>query len=530
MFLGDSYTQHPLYALILSIMIIMIVIENSIQKGKVMKTKLILSFLNTFLVGILWVGQDIYDTNIFYLIYNIIMILEYVVFAGVVFFISYCYIQKMKNYNNFIDSFKNTTFNVFYLTDKKDRVKEISESLLREIGISREEIIGKRFFDVVSQRIRFFKLDETEINNDMLISYYKQFPKTVLASEEFKREIYFYNKDGQTVILTLLEKPIFFYGKYKGRMNVGQRKDNLSLLAAEKELIHSNNVLQTMQHKFIATLELTESGVFFHEIDQSYIWCNDILVKNLRLNSNTINVSDFHSYMHPDDLYAYQGVLEKLTPESPTYTIKYRFKVGYNYILISERGKRIFEDQNSKTILGYIDVYEGGHFAKTNYKHLDEVKSYNELVTDVNILYNNNMNFYIVALRATNLPDINNQHSREIGDMILAEYIKQIKTNFLTESSDIYRVSGIDFVFTITDGRKVDLFKKCIESNNEIMNLKVAIGGSSVILEINCGIAQSYNDGATAQDLINNSRKALTTSLNPQFSSNYAYYKDMYHG
>ncbi len=525
----QNYSQHPIYALILSVMIVAIVIENSIQKGKIMKTKLVLSFINTFIVALSWIGNDLFNTEILQYVYYSIMMAEYLVFAGVMFFISYSYIQKMKNYNNFIDSFKNTTFNVFYLTDKKDRVKEISESLLHEIGINKEDIIGKKFFDIVDQRIRFFKLDDTEVNNDMLIAYYKQFPKTVLPSEEFKREVYFYNKDGQTVILTLLEKPIFVSGKYKGRMNVGQRKDNMSLLAAEKELVHSNNILQTMQHKFIATLELTDSGIFFHEIDDSYIWCNDVLVKMLRLNSNTINVSDFHSYMHPDDLYAYKDVIDKLTPENPTYTFRYRFKVGYNFVLISERGKRIFEDQNAKTILGYIDKYESSHFAKTNYKHLDEAKSYNELVTDINILYNNNMNFYLVTLRTTNLPDINNQHSREIGDMILAEYIKQIKTNFLTDSSDLYRVTGIDFVFSITDGRKVDLFRKCIESNNEVMNLKVAIGNTSVILEINCGIAQSYTDGANAQNLIDNSKKALQTSLNPQFSSNFAYYKDIYH-
>ncbi len=518
--------QHPIFALILSVIVVIIVVENSLQQAQLQKTRLTLSSFNVFAVALLWILSNTIDSEIYTLVFNIIMLVEYVVFGGVITVVSFMYFQKMRNYNNFIDSFKNTNLNVYFLTDKKDRVKEISDSLLRQFGLNRDEIINKKFFEVINKKVRFFQVDETEITNDLLHQYYKDYAKKAKQNEEVKRELYFYNTRGQVTILNLMEKPIFFYGKYNGRMNVGQIKDDMSLLSVEKELVHKNNELEIMQHKFIASLELTEEGMLFYDLTENYVWCNDNLVKLLNISNNTISIMDYHSNIYPDDLYVYKDKLDKLTPQNPTYKITYRFKTGYNYEYVTERGKKIFES-GTQNIVSFITKYESNYYSKTNYKHLDEVKSMDELVTDLNILYNNNMNFDLIAIRTTNLPEINNSHSRKIGDMILAGYIKEIKKNFITESSDLYRISGTDFVFTITDGRKMEFFRRCIESGNEMLNFRMQYGSTTVVLEINVGIAQSYNDGKSAQELITNVKKALTTSINPRYENNYAYYKDV---
>lgn len=521
--------QHPLYALILSGILTIIVIHSSIQQRKLHTVRLTLTFINFFVIAMLWISESMLDNELYTQIFNGVMLGEYILFAILIFIISHTYLQKMRQFSDFIGAFKNTTFNVFFITDSKDRVKEVSESFLTEIGCTKEEVLGKKFFDVISSKIRFFRLDDTQTSNDMLREYYSTFPKTALPNDEIKRELYFYNREGQTVILNLLEKPIFFSGKYKGRMCIGSKKDNNLLLAAEKELKNQNDELQSVRHKFIATLELTSEGIFFYEMNKEYVWFNDTLVKLLNLSQNTLSITDFHSYIHPDDFGVYKTTIDKLSPEFPSYKISYRFKAGFNYQYVTEKGKRIFDDKVNPTILSYVSKHENSYFAKTSYKHLDEIKSYDELVTDVNILRNNNMNFDVVTLRTTNLVNINETHSRKIGDMILAEYVKQITSSFVTESSDIYRVTGTDFVFTITDGRKMDLLRKCIESGNEVMNFKMQYGSTSVILEINMGIAQSYNDGNDAASLIANSKKALVVSLNSQFSANYAFYKDIAH-
>ncbi len=522
--------QHPLYALILSVIVIVIVLQSSLQQKVLQTTKLSLSFINTFIIIILWfVSSSMTENTIYMNIFNGVMVFEYVLFGVLIFVISNGYFQKMRNYNNFVDSFKNTTFNVYYITDQKDRIKEISDSLLLELGCTKEEVIGQKFFDVVSTKIRFFRIDDTDTSNDMLRDYYIDYSKNVKKSDENKRELYFYNREGQTVVLNLMEKPIFSGDKYKGRMNIGQKKDNNTLLSTEKELKHQNDALQSIQYKFIASLELTTEGVFFYEINNEYVWFNDVLVKLLNLRQNTLSIMDFHSYIHPDDFGVYKTTIDKLSPEFPSYKISYRFKAGYNYQYITEKGKRIFEDKVNPTILGYVTKYENSYFAKTSYSHLDEIKSYDDLVNDVNKLRSSNMNFDLVTLRTTNLAAINDTHSRKIGDMILAAYIKQVAASFVTDSSNIYRVTGTDFVFTITDGRKMDFLRRCMESGSDVLNFKMQYGSTSVILEINMGIAQSYTDGNEADSLIANSKKALIVSLNSRYSTNYAFYKDIAH-
>lgn len=520
-------TQHPLYALILSVVIIFVLIECSIQQGKLYTLRLTLSFFNTFIIGLLWILSTNIETDFYNQVFNIVMIVEYGLFGIVIFVMTHTYLQKMKSHNMFVDSFKNTTFSVYFVLNKKDKIKEISESLLVEMGYKREDVIGKKFFDIANQRIRFFRLDDTNTNNEMLKDFYKTYPKTATPSEEVKREIYFYNTNGQTVILNLLEKPIFFKGKYKGRMNVGQKQDNNMLLSTEKELKHQNDALESVQHKFIATLELTHDGIFFYEINENYVWCNDNLVKTLGLRQNTLSITDYHAFIHPDDFGVYTSVINNLSKDNPTYKISYRFKTGYNYEYVTETGKRIFEDKTNPTILAFVGKQDNSYFAKSSYKHLDEIKSYDELIADTHSLLNNNMNFDLVMLRTTNLSDINVQQSRKIGDMVLAEYIKQVKTLFLSESSDIYRVTGTDFVFTITDNNKMALLRKCLESSNEVMNYKKQYGSTSVVLEINMGIAQSYKDGNDSTTLVKNVKKAMMTSLNKKYTTNYAFYKDI---
>ena len=44
--------------------------------------------------------------------------------------------------------------------------------------------------------------------------------------------------------------------------------------------------------------------------------------------------------------------------------------------------------------------------------------------------------------------------------MLMAEYIKKMRMSFVTESGDIFRLSGIEFAVTITDPRKNRYFTK----------------------------------------------------------------------
>ena len=125
------------------------------------------------------------------------------------------------------------------------------------------------------------------------------------------------------------------------------------------------------------------------------------------------------------------------------------------------------------------------------------------------------------------MPKINETHGREVGNMLMAEYIKKLRTTFVTESGDIFRVSGIEFAITITDPRKMDVLANGIKTNPTFLNLIMQYGSLSAELEVFAGIAIGGGDAGDEHKLYTAAVQALKIAENPQFASHGCYYKDI---
>ena len=515
--------------IVLSFVLLIIVIRQCFNKNKLEKTKLTLSLVNIFILGLsaLFYEQYILTSEIMMIVYYSYIGVVFVLFAILCLSIVNNSLQKSSDYSQFIESLNNTSWNVYFVCDKNDRIKEISESLLLDIGLKKEDVIGKKAFDVFDQKIRFTHVNDTEITNKELREYYKTFSSSTKVGEEYKREIYFQNCNGHTVVLNLIEKPLFVSGKYRGRLNIGQKKSDAALAEVERELVTRNKDLESIQYKFIAALELTEEGIFFNDLDQNYIWGNDVFVKDLKLGSNTISYLSYKDYIYPDDLNTYTSMIRSLTPERPNYSITYRFKVGNRYEFVKEVGKRIFDDDNSNVILGFTKKVNANYFERTNMPEVDGAKSVEELLVVLDDLYKDHRLFQLVCVNLTTLPDVNNRCGRAVGNMIMNEYIKKIKTNFMSEGAEIYRASGLVFYFIITDTRKMELFKRGLYSDSNAMDLGLNYGSLRAELKVNIGVAEATIDGLNKEELMGNCNRAINASLNPNYRVNYAYYKDL---
>lgn len=518
-----------LVTLLLSLILLVVIVLDCFQKNKLLKGKLTLSLINIF---VLILGSILYETHILkddrlltgFVIYIIVV---FVLFALMCFSIMNAAYQKSSDYTQFIDSLNNTHWNVYFVCDKKDRIKEVSESLLLELGLERKDVLGRKAFDVFDQTIRFTHVNENIITNKELREYYRTFHQTSKPKEEYKREILFQNCNGQTVVLNLIEKPLFTSGRYRGRLNIGQKMSDESLVGVERELLNKNKDLESIQYKFIAALELTDEGIFFNDLDENYLWCNDVLVKDLHLGSNTISYISYKDLIHPEDVEVYTATVRALTPERPTYSLTYRIKVGARYEFVKENGKRIFEDENSNVILGFTKKMNAGSFEKTNLNEIDNVKSLEEMLVDLNTLYSDRRIFQLVCVNLTTLPEINNKCGRSVGNMIMNEYLKKLRNNFMSDSSVIYRASGLVFYFIITDTRKMEFFKRGLVSDPRAMNLVLNYGSMHAELNVNIGIAEANIDGANKEELITNCNTAINATLNPNYRLNYAFYKDL---
>ena len=518
-----------LTTLFLSLILLVVIILECLQKNQLIKWKLSLSSVNVFILILssLFYEKFILTNETLHNVFVIYVTVIFILFGLMCFAVVNNSFQKSNDYTQFIESLNNTSWNVYFVCDRKDRIKEISESLLLDLGLTKKEVIGKKAFDIFDQTIRFTHVNDNIITNKELREYYKTFSKTTKPNEEYKREIYFQNCNGKTVVLNLIEKPLYVSGKYRGRLNIGQKKTDETMVEVERELINKNKDLESIQYKFIAALELTEEGIFFNDLDENYIWGNDVLVKDLKLGSNTISYMSYKDLIYPEDQAIYTSTIRQLTPERPTYSISYRIKVGDRYEFVKEVGKRIFEDEHSNVILGFAKKIDTHYFQRTNMPEVDSAKSVEDLLVTLDTLFKDHRVFQLVCINLTTLPDINNRYGRGVGNMIMNEYIKKLKNNFMSDTSELYRASGLVFYFVITDVRKMELFKRGLSSDPAAMTLCLNYGSLRAELKVNIGIAESNVDGLNKEELIKNCNTAINATLNPNYRENYAYYKDL---
>ncbi len=521
--------QHPIYPLIITLFTLFLVIIQSIQSERVLKNRLIITFFNitaAVMVFVLYykmiIGNELYE-NIYigfnFFVYGVFMLILYSTFKTA--------ILKANHYQLFVKSIKNSRWNAYYVVDAKERIKDMSASLLHELNLDKEEIIGKKLFNILNKSIRFTRLNGQDVTNRSLENYYNGYKDRAIQGDSEVEEISFMNFDGNPVILHMVMQPVFALGRYKGRICVGEKKTDFDLLAVEKELHERSGELESIRYKFIATLEISEEGLFYIDLDERTIWASDALVNMLRLPGNTLDLSDFRRLIEAEDLKKYLALLGDLSINKKQYSTSYRVKVNGRYLWFREKGKRLFEDHNSAVIMGTLNPMKTKHYLASNIDELDLLKDQNDMLVSMNQLFKDNRYFQLVVIRLKNMPKINETHGREVGNMLMAEYIKKLRTTFVTESGNIFRVSGIEFAITITDPRKMDVLANGIKSNPTFLNLAMQYGSLSAELEVFAGIAVGGSDANDEHKLYTSATQALKMAENPQFSSHGCYYKDI---
>ncbi|MFP4187619.1 MAG: diguanylate cyclase domain-containing protein [Acholeplasmataceae bacterium] len=522
--------QHPIYVLIITFFIVFLVVIQSIQSERVLKNRLILAFLNMVIatsVLYLYYTSDVMEKALYREIYLYFTFYVYAVFLLTLYSAFKTSALKANHYQLFVKSIKNSRWNTYYAVDKRERIKDISQSLLEELNMEKEEIIGKKLFSVFNKAIRFTKFDQKEINNRTLENYYREYRKQAKPGDSEVEELSLLNADGNPVVLHMVMQPVFALGKYRGRICIGEKKTNYDLIAVEKELNERTSELESIRHKFIATLEISEEGLFYIDLDERTIWASDKLVELLKLPTNLLDLTDFRRLIEPEDLKKYLATLSDLTIQKKHYVTTYRVMVNGRYAWFKEKGKRIFEDKNSAIIMGTLNPMKTRHFKASNIEILDELKDQYELLVSMNRLLKENRYFQIGVLDLKNMPRINEMHGREIGNMLMAEYIKNLRNTFVTEHGDIFRIGGIEFAILVTDPRKIEVFNQGLKSNEAFLNLEMQYGSIHVELEVFVGIAVSGSDGKDEHELYQAAAQALQVAENPDFEGRGCFYRDI---
>lgn len=511
-------------ALVMSIMLMFVYIKQCIVEHRILKVKLLLSFV---CVALVVADLCFYDTikkhDKVSLAADVLIIAIYI-FVGASFFLAISgNVVKSNLENEFLKSLENDK--IFILLDKKEKIKQISSNLTRTAGVDRKDVIGKKFFDFLGENFVLLSLNDTTVKMSNVKENFRVWSEECKEGDSCKREFLVSSKDGkETNIFNFTDTPIFTASRYTGHLLLGDLDDEASMLSAERRLSDKSSELSSLKARFSSYLKITNEAAFFYNIDEHYIWGNDAFVKELNLNGNTISRAEFEKYIHPDDLAYYNRQIAGLTEAAPAYDLKYRFKTGISYQFVRERGRRVFAKGADDEITGTIELVSDSHFQKNDVSFLDTIKDEPHMYADIENAYRSDMPFELVMLSLTNLPEINKTQGRNIGNMVLEEYVKALKEK-LVNGEKVYRISGLEFVIIIEDGRKMTILKQLLEQR-KLTNVVMNYGSISVDIEAHYGVA-FYSDADNANDLVKASQRALNTAKLPQVDVNYMFYRDI---
>lgn len=516
--------QHPLIPLIFCVILLVIIIKQCFIKHRFLKLKALLAALLSFVVIIILVFYNDMGKENSWLEVLKIEYVDWILLVVDAFIAILLYTTVDASYSN--EKFQQELTRsmdeskYFVILDKKDRVKGMSKLFLQDLEVDLSSVYKKNFFDVIEYKYRIKGFNETECYKDDIKKFYEHYDKKVNKDMHNSIEITIQSESLEEDIFHFVESLIFSKDRYKGRILIGDKKNEENLIEIEKNLSKTSNELLVIKNRFVTILEKTVEGIFFNDITQGFIWCNDILVKKLSLNGNSMSNKDFYRLIHPEDLPLYEEKMKSL-PEN--YSISYRFNTGSSYVYVKEEGHKITIGKNIE-LCGIMTPIDNYRFSKTD-TILDTILGEPEMLARIATLEREDKIFEIVYFRVASIPQINEQCGRAIGNTVLSQYVGFVKQSFVTDNQ-IYRVSGLDFVALVTDYRKMDILKTNLMNGEKILHAHAEYVNQKVETEVFMGIARS-DDHPSHKNTLNNAKEALRFCTNPQFNSNYAFYKDI---
>ncbi len=518
----EYLNQSPIVSIVFSVFLVFIVVFQSITKKKVILPKLIFSLILTFCSFlVLFFYQDVIksENNTYIIIMDIGMLLIEALVLIILFLsidVSFSNQTFQRELTKSLDETK-----LYVLLDRKDRIKEISQAFCNDLGVKKTDCYSRNFFDVIEVKYRIIGLNGEGCLKKDVKTFYERYEKRVKEGDRKQVELDIEDDNASKSALYFNESVIFANSKYRGRILIGDIKDEESLVGLEKREFQAINDLKLVKERFVTILDKTSDGIFFNTISKNSIWANDILVKKLMLNGNSTSSEEYYNRIHPDDKELYKETLTNV--KDSNYSITYRFNRGSQYVYVKEEGHRIRYD-DSIELCGIVSVYDDFSYEKTN-TSLDNVRSEEELVKDINELYREDKTFELVHLKLVSIPDLNEKFGRAIGNLCMSQYLDKFRDEFVYGNM-LYRTSGLEFVGIITEYNKMETLKAKLRDENKLLHLSFSYGKEKGQIDVNMGIAMS-SEAQNADDIIRVTRQALKYSLNENYISSYCYYKDI---
>lgn len=317
---------------------------------------------------------------------------------------------------------------------------------------------------------------------------------------------------------------LFTLNMFLGNIWKHFKKDlsEFDFLALEDELEEIENTSELLRKRFISTIEIMDDGIAFRDSDGS-IFGSDRFIEYFGFDKNEISLSELYQKIYKDDLPQYKSVLEKTSKKNPVYSIDYRISKDNNLLWVKEKGKQIINNKKISYI-SIIKILDIKLFPQTEIEVLNGLQNTRKMLDEMQKLNRLKKPYNFLNIQLTNIPKINEKYGRDVGDLMMGEYLKKLRYNFIKDNTSLFRIGGINFGMIIKDEKKYEILVRALQGSGELLNLKMEFGGITQTLYPNIGISESPYEGKSPDKVYEEAKKALEISLNDQSTTNYCFF------
>ena len=300
---------------------------------------------------------------------------------------------------------------------------------------------------------------------------------------------------------------------FRRKIKVTNDLTDYDFFEMEKKLDAINASSELLRKRFIHSIDLLNEGLMFYDTDYTGIYITDQIKTLIDTEHNQLSMDEYLSLIHKEDQKRYAQAIRKVNQKVSVYEVKYRIQSQGSYAWIIEKGK-LFRDQKKDHIIATFKPVNLKLFPDTMIEELDSLPYEDDLMKTISNLRKEKETFYLVMLHLTNIPDVNKRFGRDVGNMMIAEYIKNMRYHFAREKNTLFRMTGIQFALIIKDDLKYQNLHRALVSGGDLINLKLSIGGIQQIIYPNIGVVKSDPwSQMNVNDLLSLSNKALEEAI-----------------
>jgi GGDEF domain-containing protein len=306
---------------------------------------------------------------------------------------------------------------------------------------------------------------------------------------------------------------VLFAITFKNKIRITQNLTDYDFFELEKELGNVQDVSDLLRLRFISTIGLLNEGLIFYNDDLESMFMTEQAAAILSTKKSDFATDEYLKKIHKEDQSEYLSAIKKASKKNPNFEVKYRILKNTTYIWVVEKG-HLFTHNKKDYLVSSLKGIDLKLFPETMIHELDSIPDESQLTNYLVQARKEKEVFHLVLMHLTNIPDINQRFGRDVGNLMIAEYVKKMRYHFAREHNSIFRITGIEFALIIKEEQKFDVLKRALVSGGDLINLKLNIGGIQQVVYPNVGIIK--NDpwsNYDVNDFINLGEKTLEEAI-----------------